>query len=231
MSPTGKPRTKKTPPAPTPKQPKLWDPPPSPEIGDKSADDTFLAVGKALTEWEKLESAFSRLFGGFLGMGDHSLAASRAYGSVLTFRGRSEMVTAAAEAFYFEKPDADLERVTKEIIKRSIGFSARRNEIAHGVVAAIYVDDDVIQTPEGGLIIAMTDLGFAVRPSNHATNKTTLKESSNLLTGVERQPRYTYSSVEITLISHHFISLAEDVRDLWFRVLKHDRSTRRSEQR
>ena len=48
--------------------PNLWDIPPLAEIGDPDPNIIFTAVGRALTEWEHLESALSQLFAYLVGV-------------------------------------------------------------------------------------------------------------------------------------------------------------------
>jgi hypothetical protein len=40
---------------------KPWDDPPHPKRGDKKADLTYAAVGRALTQWEYLETKLAEL--------------------------------------------------------------------------------------------------------------------------------------------------------------------------
>jgi hypothetical protein len=44
-----------------------WDVPPLAEIGDTDANSIFVAVGRALTEWEHVEAALGQLFAFLVG--------------------------------------------------------------------------------------------------------------------------------------------------------------------
>jgi hypothetical protein len=117
------------------KQP--WEVPDLPTHGDQSKDDTFRAVGAALSQREYFEGNLTSAFSYLIGSGYGNIAALRAYGSVETFRGRANMIETAAEVYLRYNPDAALQSLLDEIIKRSRQFSARRNEIAHGIVSPL----------------------------------------------------------------------------------------------
>src|SRR5438093_592088 len=112
---------------------KPWDIPPIPKRGDSEENITFESVGRALTGWEIFEIELSRLFSSLTGTGDGTIASIRAYGSVLTFRGRAEMIEAAASVHFSLLPDKDFEKAMKDLLTAGARYAARRNEIAHGV--------------------------------------------------------------------------------------------------
>ena len=111
-----------------------WDPRPWPESGDDNEDVTFAAVGRALTEWARFETALSRLFAGFIAIDRDSKAARRAFGAVRTFEGRMDMIRAAAISYFSHFPDEPLKATWDDLAKRAKLFGERRNEIAHGAV-------------------------------------------------------------------------------------------------
>ena len=67
-------------------------------------------------------------------VGSRSYAAIRAYGSVIAFRGRSEMVKAAASAYFHENPNRLSQKRLSDLLNLAGRYSARRNEIAHGLL-------------------------------------------------------------------------------------------------
>jgi hypothetical protein len=87
------------------------------------------------------------LFARFIGVQTDTLPATRAYGSVLTFRGRAEMVEAASEAYFFSTPDSELEPELNEVLKEARNYATRRNEIAHGIVRSFEVPDGIMIVP------------------------------------------------------------------------------------
>jgi hypothetical protein len=112
-----------------------WAIPPLPEIGHGSKLDIYTSVGRALTEWEGFESVFSILFMYFTGLEyDTHRLAHRAYGAIVTFNGRADMMKAAADAYFAQFPDARFESDFATLIKDARRASPRRNDIAHGRV-------------------------------------------------------------------------------------------------
>src|SRR5689334_3074896 len=101
---------------------KPWDDPPHPKRGDKKADTTYAAVGRALTQWEYLETKlaelFSKLVDGEWPSGDHTIyhPADRAYGSALGSSARLSMIEEAAKAHFQWYPNPALERRLHYII-------------------------------------------------------------------------------------------------------------------
>jgi hypothetical protein len=95
---------------------KPWDDPRHPKRGDKKADMTYAAVGRALTQWEYLETKlaelFSKLVGGECPSADETVyhPADRAYGSVLGSSARLTMIEEAAKAHFQWYPNAPLEK-------------------------------------------------------------------------------------------------------------------------
>lgn len=195
---------------PTPKPPKPWDQIPRPPKGDVTADITYTAVGRALSSWEYFESEFSKLFIRFLGLNSDNLPAIRAYGSVLAFQGRMAMVERAAEAFFFAKPSNELKAAVGNIIEQARGYSARRNEIAHGVVRKIEDPGPLIKGPFGGTMRLPVLWGFGVVPSEYATNKNDLAPALTLLHDITRVRKYTYASDAIITYSAGFTALGAE---------------------
>jgi hypothetical protein len=94
---------------------KPWDDRPHPKRGDKRASTTYEAVGRALTQWEYLETRlaelFSQLVGGEWPADDVPYTpAVRAYGSVLGSAARMTMIEAAAKAHFQVYPNEALEK-------------------------------------------------------------------------------------------------------------------------
>jgi len=200
--------TKSRPP-PTPKQPERWDRPPFPEKGDDDARNTFEWVGRALTEWETLEAYLGLIFGVFVGAGRDTEPAMRAYGSVTAFRGRADMLDAAAQAHFAKRPHPAMANF-KWLMKDARGFSTRRNEIAHGVVQSYYTD------------IRQHNVGTVLGPSRHATSKQKLIPSMDQ-TEITSVPTYAYASAELMHFTRDFgfvVHLAKSFHRNFSRALK-----------
>jgi hypothetical protein len=116
-----------------------WDRPTVSPTGDFDEKFLFECVGRALSEWEQVESACAELFAAFVlspKRKPYLAPAIRAYGTVVSFRGRADMLRAAAAAYFLtRKPKAtSFEDQLGVLLKEYLGFADRRNEIAHGTV-------------------------------------------------------------------------------------------------
>lgn len=117
-----------------------WNRPDEKDRGSDYADAIYLSVGKALSEWEKIDNTLAVLFGLLTESKTH--AAQRAFGAITGSQVRKQALINAGEIF------ADNHRVTFKmnelelICKHYSEASGRRNEIAHAVVTAISVDQE-----------------------------------------------------------------------------------------
>lgn len=202
---------------PTQPQPKPWHVPTPPKKGDATKEEVFVAIGGALSAWESLESWLSHIFGELVAPNDDPLAARRAYGSILTFRGRKEMIEAAAKAVFFSFPDDSLQEKLKSFLNEAQNFAARRNEIAHGIVK-----EYLPKLPP----LSFETKGFALGPPSYATNKTDLKPGRVTLEPVFHAPSYAYSSAEIEEFKRHFERIESEARGLYLHVALHQDATR-----
>lgn len=173
-----------------------WDMPPLPEKGDWSECGLYESIGRALSAWEAFESDLAGVFTALLSPSLFLLPAERAYGSILTFRGRSEMIEAAAEAFFIAKPNRRKHHILKAILKKAGRYSARRNEIAHGIVGEY-------STPAGKV------QGLALMPSTYSTNKRYLAQRGR---SYNTMPRYAYTTSEIQYFEWRFRQLVKPTR-------------------
>jgi hypothetical protein len=122
-----------------------WDvrEPPA-KIGDPDETPLFEAVGRALTTWETVEIECARLFAVFVATKrkyTYHDPAVRAYGAIIGAVNRKNMLEFAAEPFFARRPKkkASFQKRSADLIKEYIEFSARRNEIAHGLVRRIFI--------------------------------------------------------------------------------------------
>jgi hypothetical protein len=120
-----------------------WDIPPRRAHGDIDENTLFAAIGRALTEWEQVEAACAEIFAVLVSVSrksSHQAPAIRAYGTVISFRSRCEMLQAAATAYFHTRKnkEAIFKKQLNAIMKECLAFAARRNEIAHGRVSLVY---------------------------------------------------------------------------------------------
>jgi hypothetical protein len=163
---------------------------PSP-TGDESEEAMFVAVGRALSNWEHLEEDLADLFSFLVGsqelVHDAGDPASRVYGVVPTFNIRADMLDAAANVFFMNNPSAMLQREYKDSIAQCRRYAARRNEIAHG-------------TSE-----FQGDRSYFLVPGYYNLRK-------NIDDGT---PRYRYCSTEIQYYAERFAELASRIQKLF----------------
>jgi hypothetical protein len=190
-------RTKKQPPPPTPKQPQPWDPPPSSTVGDPSEEITYAAVGLALTKWGLVEHQLGEIFLALIG--GRSYEAMMAFGSIMSGRGRAEMIVAAAKVYFITRtaPEhLETKQALADLMYAVGKFADRRNEIAHGVVK-IQIGLDFDAEVEGGF-----KASFVLAPSYFAAKKRRMQVTESGL--VAMPPSYEYSSKEIVTLSRKF---------------------------
>ena len=207
MSPGKKPRVKKPPPPPTPKAPRPWDVPPYPIRGDAQAETTYAAVGHALSCWEIFERILSLIFASIVGGREDNLPALRAYGAIATFRGRAEMIGAAAEAYFAAYPNPGGEELIKKLLSDAINFSNRRNEIAHGFVNGWRPED-----------APPSDAGWVSMPFHYSPRKSKFDRSKVAPQSMPVRPAlrhaYLYSSKEINAFRAQFEALTQHALSL-----------------
>jgi hypothetical protein len=112
----------------------LWDIPPFPEHGDVSADLTYAAVGRAMSEWEELELYLARLYAKFLKIHPIRAIAVTEYRNAAIFRVRANVIEKAADKYFVSHPDQEREADFQQLLGDIRQLSNRRNDIAHGVV-------------------------------------------------------------------------------------------------
>jgi len=93
-------------------QTKLWIMAPRADQGAKMEDEIYAAVGAALSAWEGVEEGLAEIFALFVGAPEAGPAsghepAIRAYGAVNSFSSSLDMVSAAADCFFYRASDDD----------------------------------------------------------------------------------------------------------------------------
>jgi hypothetical protein len=179
-----------------PRTKNAWDrPDPMPGKGNKGPEAVYAAVGEALSIWETVEEHLAHIFSVLIGLRRPSTAAVRAYGSLTTFRGKSEMIAAAAEVYFHDHPDEGLQQKFNDALKAAIGFSARRNEIAHGIVQQLK------KAPN-------QSLGFFLRPPFY--------NSSKVKWGFG--PIYRYDSKTIKAFQDGFVQTVIELNQIFWMI-------------
>ncbi len=179
-----------------------WDVAPMLPKGDDNETDVFLAVGRALTAWEQLETGLFELYQ--ILAHSTNFASEAAYGSIASSEARTEMIRAAAKRML---PPRTLSTTTEKLYRtlKDIGnFTSRRNDIAHGQVMRI------------------GDSGSYLTHSFYNSRKLKPGNKSRAINAFERYGfSYAYTSAQIENYAMHFIrqksavqAVAEEIREL-----------------
>ncbi len=137
-----------------------WDVTPWPKVGNAGHDELFLAVGKALSNWELVENAIAGLFTRVT-VGSYyapTAPAIRAYSAVMSASNRIQMVRAALESWLHVWKDCPSGRNALDILKECGEWVGRRNDIAHGIV------DRVVDAPKHGWFLFPSFYNAKKRP-------------------------------------------------------------------
>ena len=175
-----------------------WDRRPRATVGDPTEDITFAAVGRALTGWELFEVWLSRIFAELTGYDRGTSPAMRAYGAIMAFGSRADMVKAAAEAYFTHHPSPGIHNRLRDLLKLALKYSPRRNEIAHGIVYDL---------SQRGIA------SYYLMPPEYASNK---MEMSSGKYRVVSHFRFKYASPDINHFTDCFrADLEMTASDLW----------------
>ena len=116
-----------------------WDRPTLPTSADLSIDDVYSGVGHVTSQWEGIEVQLCRMYSFFVLKPDDRMV-MHDYGDQKIFMMRFEVLKQKAESFFCTKPSQEIEAKFDDLAKALDGYSARRNEVAHGIAmpAQIY---------------------------------------------------------------------------------------------
>lgn len=193
---------------------KTWESPPPMVQGDDLVEAIHAATGYALVNWETLEEGLAGLFGLFVQT--RSEAALRVYGNIASAAARRDAIKVAAEVYFGEAPNDELEGHLKSLLASVGQASGRRNDIAHGV-AKMFAEAG---TPGGGY--------YLVAPKHH-----TRKNDIRIDLGADpatplafATTTYALTSVQIRLLGARFAGLAGATGNL-ARILARSRAAER----
>jgi hypothetical protein len=187
--------------------PNPWDVPPHTSTPNKDLTELHAAMGRCLTTWELVENDIAEIFAVFTGSNaPGSQPAIRAYGTIISFMSRAQMVEAAADAYFHLNPDQALSDEFWDIMKAAKGWAGRRNDVAHAIVVPMPSDP----SPEG----------FALYPGLYNSKKWSMSGE---------EPAFTYSSVEIDGFGRQFDVLWKRTAALLLKLEKHSADTPQTE--
>jgi hypothetical protein len=158
------------------------------------------AVGSALSAWQYAENAIAHIFESIITdcrpkveyvtrEAEYMTPAERAYGSVVSFDGRAGMVEAAAEAFFEVHKNPQMHTRLKKLLQGCRGWSARRNEVAHGQIGGSPIDLNLC----------------ALWPWQSSMRKR----------AVDYRASFVYNSAQIKEFESQFFALQEQLLDFW----------------
>jgi hypothetical protein len=188
--------------------------------GDENEEQVFRAVGRALTSWEKLEEGFAWLFTTILQSPGSSAAARRVYGSITTSHGRREALRAAAEITL----GSQHQTAFNQLIKNFADASARRDDIAHGVVMRLSTGSITTQTDPDNLLASANFVGCYLSPSPYVTQRTyAFGPPPNA--PIFASGKYLYTSADIDAFADKFDALRAHLNSVGVEILESLKST------
>ena len=124
-------------------QEKYWKRPTDPKPqGDPNVDPVYAAVGRALSQWERLEQQLATLFIVVTRASDSSgNAVRRAYGAIENGTLRRKAIIAAAEVHFGASWQPHVAKAYNKLIDAVSGASKLRDDIAHGIVQHFKLND------------------------------------------------------------------------------------------
>lgn len=177
-----------------------WDISPVLPSGDDSEEIIYLYVGTALTAWAQIETSLFMMFQQLAHT--KNFASESAFGCVLSFETRLEMINAAAKRAL---PPPTASETTKRLLKclKDIGkLSSRRNEIAHGQVIRF------------GGAKSLGGKGCYLTHSFFDTRKVKYPKLSDLTDGMMSMWSYAYTSKQINDYALTFQSYGKTMHNI-----------------
>lgn len=191
--------------------PDPWDRPPLPRKGNLSQNVLFAAIGRTLNAWEEVEIALSHLYSVFVTGDRFDGAAMHDYGAPANFNQRFGLLLRAAEQHFIRRPSQPIEGEFARLAAMVSGYSARRNDIAHGHVHYLHW----IIPPRAPITLLSAgrgELQWCLVPPHFRANKFTAK---NL-------PAYVLTSREINELGLVFWDIVRALNNLQIWTLRHD---------
>jgi hypothetical protein len=165
-----------------------WDPPPFPKRGNNSQATLFSAIGRALTTWEELESFLSNLYSSLCEKSAYDEKANFVYGQFASVNRRMDELNRVGSSYFTKRPNQNFEGELCSIIRDVNGWSARRNDVAHGVVRFIGLvrdNDDYIGKSLGHTLLTVP-IEWCLVPPHFKENKyVTGNTPAHILTSYE----------------------------------------------
>jgi hypothetical protein len=101
-----------------------------------TADDYYIAIGKALSEFSNLEHSLCRVFCASMGRGLANIPAYHAFWAIASFEGKQKMTSVAAHHATYRHTtlSAEWDKLAGQVKKKG----KIRNKIAHGTLVGLH---------------------------------------------------------------------------------------------
>lgn len=176
--------------------PQPWDRPSFPKRGNLSQRVLYASIGHALMNWEEIEGACAHLYSTLTKGHPYDTAANQEYGEPHNFIQRFTKLQKAMCDYTKIKPSQKREGEFDRLSKLILGFSKRRNDIAHGRARWMHwvITPDSRET----ILTVKERLQWCVIPPHFKGNKFT----------PDNRPTYVFSSREINTYAKQFMDVA-----------------------
>ena len=188
-----------------------WDRPPFPPHGNKSQRALFAAMGQTLNAWEEVEVSMAHLYSAFTTGDRFDAKANHAYGAPDNFRGRLGLLQEAALQHYIAHPSQEIEGECSRLLRFVTGYSARRNDIAHGHVLLAQWVIRIPGHPPPSLLSTAGEEQWCLVPPHFRANKFTTRN----------RPAYALTSWEIGEFGRVFWDLVHAFSNLAIWTIQH----------
>ena len=185
-----------------------WDRPPLARQGNGSDRALFESIGRALNAWEQIESELAHLYSAFLTGDRFDLPANLAYGVLNTSPLRLAGLQRVAKAHWVQHPSQDIEGEFERLSEMVDRYSARRNDIAHGIARPFQWI--VAPNLEGLIMIPTRDSTWCLIPPHYRPK-----------TEPGTYPAYLLTSREINAFGAVFLNVAHALSNLSLWVTRH----------
>lgn len=189
--------------------PEPWDRPPLPKRGNRSDRVLFKSIGRALNAWEEVEISMAHLCAAFATGDRFDSQANHAYGEPSNFNARRDRLQHAAERYFLAHPSQDVEGEFCRLMRLATGYSARRNDIAHGHSLPIQWTVDPAARPS--LLSIAGHHEWCLVPPHFSAKKFTGKN----------RPAYAFTSREVHQFGQVFWDIAHAVSNLSIWAIQH----------
>ncbi len=174
---------------------------------DIISENTYAAVGRAISSWEIFELQMAELYSIFVGR-HNDLEVITNYGAdpfYATFEKRMTFVGNAAEKYFLKYPSQEIEGTFCSLVGRARELSHKRHQIAHGIVMSCGLPSE--KAHKAGLI------EYAVRPPWYAIISLTKHSGRDKDVGIWGGG-YDYKVADLTTINSEFEALQKIAKNL-----------------